>query len=66
MEVSGRLVTPSDVGQLADAIIQLARDRDKRQTFGKAGLEFVRKQFDPERLTDRVEAILKNVASSRS
>ena len=64
--VSGRLVTPKDPDELAAAVIQLATDREKLQAFGEAGLQFVRRQFDPEQLTNRVEAILEQVASSRS
>ena len=64
-QVFGRLVKPGDSESLADAIIELANDRAKCRAFGEAGRQFVEKQFEPQLLTDQVEAILENVASSR-
>ena len=65
-QVFGRLVGAGDSKGLADAIIELANDRAKCRAFGEAGRQFVEKQFDPQRLTDQVEAILKFVAASHA
>lgn len=60
--VSGRLVTPGDPDELAEVIIDMASDRKRCRTYGEAGQSFVKQQFDPQRLTDRVEEILATVA----
>ncbi len=62
---SGRLVTPSDPADLAEAIIVMANDRKMCRTFGSAGQSFVKQQFDPQRLTDRVEQILETVVAKK-
>jgi glycosyltransferase involved in cell wall biosynthesis len=47
-EGSGILVPQRDAGALADALALLAMDGDRRQRFGRAGVERVRERFTVE------------------
>ncbi len=53
----GRLVPPRDVGALADAVRQLARDRDRLAAMGMFNRRQVEERFDLEVIVDRWEAV---------
>ncbi len=54
---SGLVVPPKNPEALADAIIELSRDPDRREAMGHYGKQFVFRQFDPHLLTDQVEEV---------
>jgi glycosyltransferase involved in cell wall biosynthesis len=43
--VTGLLVEPDNVGQFADALVELDRDERRRQALGRAGRERARRRF---------------------
>jgi glycogen synthase len=51
--VCGLIVEPGNVEQLANAIVQLARDPDMRARMGKAGQEKAKREFDPTKIAQR-------------
>ncbi len=51
--VSGIIVEPGDVEQLAEAIVRLARDPSLREQLGRAGRERVVCEFDPIKVAQR-------------
>lgn len=59
---SGLVVPPKNSEALADAIIELAGDPQRREAMGQYGKQFVFQQFDPSRLTDQVVDIYRAVA----
>ena len=55
--VTGLLVPPHDDKALADAIVELLKDPDRREQFGEAGRKRVIEEFSVERMVRRtVEA----------
>lgn len=44
--VSGLLVPPRDAGALAGAVLELAKDADKRRAMGQAGRNLAEREFD--------------------
>lgn len=44
---SGILVEPGNIAKMAQAIIELVDDKDKRKSLGKEARAYVRKKFDP-------------------
>ena len=61
----GLLVPPRKPEALADAIIELSKDANRRQQMGLAGQQFVQREFEMETLCDRVEQIYQQVLSCR-
>lgn len=61
--VSGRLVPPGDADALAAAMIDLGADPGLRISLGKAGQAIARTEFSLERMVDRWEALLRDVAT---
>jgi len=58
---SGYLVEPGDVGAMAHAVVELARDPARRGRMGAAGRELVANSFDLRRQNRRLEQILLGV-----
>ncbi|MFO1092893.1 MAG: glycosyltransferase family 4 protein [Planctomycetaceae bacterium] len=56
----GRLVTPGDADELADALEELATDPDTRYSLGAAGQINVREQFNPQVLAARTLEVLRD------
>lgn len=54
---TGLLVPPGNVSALASAIVKLARDRALCEAMGKAGYEFVKKQYLWERSLDLMDKL---------
>lgn len=51
---TGCLIPPRDIDRLADALITLSNDPDKRARFGQTGRELFTDQFRRELMTDRL------------
>jgi glycosyltransferase involved in cell wall biosynthesis len=60
----GRLVAPHSSGELAEALIQLARDPALRRRMGEAGRERTQREFTLDRMLDRHEALLESLIRS--
>jgi len=56
--VSGLLFEPGDIEAHAAALLDLARDPERRERYGKAGHEFVRREYAPERRWAELRATL--------
>ena len=63
---TGQLVAPGDGRALAAAILDLARDREKRIRMGAAGRARVEKEFSVERMVERTLALYDEVLESPS
>ena len=59
---TGLVVATRDAASLADAIITLLEDLDRRKEYGRHGLERVRLHFSVDRLVDETAALYRNVA----
>lgn len=59
--VNGLLVPPKDPAKLADAIIEMASDRDRRIEMGRQGREMVDQRFDPNVLARSVESVFQSL-----
>ncbi len=55
--VTGHLLAPRSVQPLADAIVDLAQDADKRQRFGQAGRARFTNQFRHEEMASQLRAL---------
>src|SRR6185295_6149285 len=51
--LAGVLVDPNDPTQLAQAIVDLLKDNDKRQLMGQAGREKAAREFEPAAVAQR-------------
>jgi glycosyltransferase involved in cell wall biosynthesis len=63
---TGRLCRPGDTDELTRAILELAGDEALRKRFGEAGRRRARDLFSVERHVNRMEAVLKGAAPTRS
>lgn len=54
--VSGYLVPPLDTDKLADRVVELLRDPERRREFGAAGRTFAVENFDVDRMVSRIDA----------
>jgi len=62
--VDGFLVEPGDVGELAERLALLARDRELREQMGAAGRERVVSRYSVERLVDDVDRLYRALLSA--
>lgn len=62
---TGFLLPPRSVGELADAILQLAGDRRLRERFGQTGRQKFTDQFRHETMTRRLREIYEQVLAKR-
>ena len=62
---TGYLLAPRDVLGLADALLALADDRDKRQRYGETGRARITEQFRHETMTRRLREIYTEVVAAR-
>lgn len=63
---NGLVVENGEVGELANRILELVNDEDRRRTLGVRGQEFVRGAFSKERLLKDIESLYKDVILKRS
>ena len=61
---TGLLVRPTDVDQLADAIVRLLRDRELAARLAATGLARVRERFTVERMVEATLAVYERLAGS--
>ena len=62
----GVLVEPGDAESLADALVQLARDPQRRESLGRRGYEYVRATHDPDRAIDAHLELYRQAQQERS
>ncbi|GEM_PF-2163762 len=55
---TGYLVPPRDSEALADAILRILQHKQGAKQMGRAGQEWVRKQLDAKRYSDKIQALL--------
>jgi glycosyltransferase involved in cell wall biosynthesis len=55
--VSGYLVPPLDTDRLADRVVELLSDSDRRSAFGAAGRAFAAENFGVELMVSRIDAL---------
>jgi glycosyltransferase involved in cell wall biosynthesis len=63
--VNGELVPSEDVGALASALAIVGADLERARALGAAGRQLVQREFSIERMVDRYEAVLEEVAARR-
>ncbi len=63
-EKTGRLIEPKNVEQLTKACAELIEDKDLRDELGKAGREYVKEKFAPEKMVDTIEAVYEKLLMS--
>jgi glycosyltransferase involved in cell wall biosynthesis len=64
-EVNGLLVPVRDASALADAIVTLARDKDLRSRFGRAGRRIVLREFDERIVLEKTMAVYRELLADR-
>ena len=63
-DANGLLVEPKDVSGLADAIIELGRDRERRRSLATAGKDWVVSRFSEESICRRYKSIYESVLAA--
>jgi len=64
--VTGLLVPPGDVGALAEAIVGLARDRERCERMGRAGREMVRQRYRWEHSLDMMSELYESLIDGQA
>ena len=64
--VTGLLVTPGDVGALADGIAQLANERTLLESMGIAGWRRAREQFSAVQMAEKTAALYGRLLNSKA
>jgi len=60
-ETTGRLIEPKNVEQLTSACAELIANSELRDKLGRAGREFVKEKFTPEKMVDTIEALYRKL-----
>lgn len=60
--VTGLLVNPTDIQEIADAVVALLTDRERARTLGENGRRRVLAQFRPEKIAQEFRTVLAEVA----
>ena len=63
---TGFLVTPGDLQQLTERLLQLARDPALRERFGRRGQELVKRWFPVERMVDELHTLYLKLLAARA
>jgi len=63
-ESTGRLIEPQNAEQLTNACAELIEHKDVRDRLGKAGREFVKEKFAPEKMVDVIELVYKKLTTN--
>jgi glycosyltransferase involved in cell wall biosynthesis len=63
-ETTGRLIEPKNVEQLTKACAELIKDKNLRDSLGKAGRESVKEKFAPNTMVDTIEAVYKKLTTN--
>ena len=58
---TGILVSPGDAEELADGLLELINDKEKREDMGNEGLKVVREKFDIRDMMNRIENVYKEL-----
>jgi len=65
-ESTGRLVEPKNVEQLTLSCAELIEHKDLRDRLGKAGREFAKEKFAPEKMVDTIEALYRKLLEEKT
>jgi glycosyltransferase involved in cell wall biosynthesis len=60
-ENTGRLIEPKNIEQLTNACAELIKDKNLRDSLGKAGRESVKEKFAPDTMVNTIEAVYKKL-----
>jgi len=60
-ENTGRLIEAENVDQLTEACAELVENPTLREKLGRAGREFVKEKFKPEKMVDTIEQVYKKL-----
>ena len=64
--ISGYLVPPVDTEGIARRVVELLRDRERRQAFGEAGRAFAAEYFSVERMVERIGDLYVELSARRA
>ncbi|MEP2371962.1 MAG: glycosyltransferase family 4 protein [Ilumatobacter sp.] len=64
-EKTGRLVRPGAIGELADALVDLAENRERARRLGSAACELVRERYDAAKNARRIVDVMLNIGKRR-
>jgi glycosyltransferase involved in cell wall biosynthesis len=65
-ESTGRLIEPKNVEQLTLSCAELIEHKDLRDRLGKAGREFVKEKFAPEKMVDTIEEVYRKLLEEKT
>jgi glycosyltransferase involved in cell wall biosynthesis len=65
-ENTGCLIEPKDVEQLINACAELIKDKNLRDSLGRAGRESVKEKFAPDTMIDAIEALYKKLLETEN
>jgi glycosyltransferase involved in cell wall biosynthesis len=63
---SGYLVPPLDITRIAERVVELLRDADRRRAFGESGRAFAAEHFSVERMVERINGLYLELLSVRA
>jgi glycosyltransferase involved in cell wall biosynthesis len=63
--VSGYLIPPLDTAALADRVVELLRDPDRRARFGAAGRAFAVANFGVDRMVARIDEVYERLLTAK-
>jgi glycosyltransferase involved in cell wall biosynthesis len=63
--VSGYLAPPKDTAALAERVVALLRDQEKRRAFGEAGRAFAAEHFGVDTMVARIDEVYARLAAER-
>ncbi|MDD5064592.1 MAG: glycosyltransferase family 4 protein [Phycisphaerae bacterium] len=65
-ENTGRLIEPKNVEQLTNACAELIKDKNLRDSLGKAGRESVKEKFAPNTMVNTIESVYRKLLKEKA
>jgi glycosyltransferase involved in cell wall biosynthesis len=65
-ENTGRLIEPKNIEQLTNACAELIKDKNLRDSLGKAGRESVKEKFAPDTMVNTIEAVYRKLLEEKT